>query len=126
MEHFVKYRNWYYLGTSILFVLIAASTSPLYEFNRNPDGQVYMDIGKMLFYGKSPYSELFDHKGPLIFLLYGVGYAINPGNFFGVALIEIGTIYFSLVSVVLAISPANLLPNIHVGNNAIFRQDYST
>ena len=24
MEHFVKYRNWYYLGTSILFVLIAA------------------------------------------------------------------------------------------------------
>lgn len=28
MEHFVKYRNWYYLGTSILFVLIAASTSP--------------------------------------------------------------------------------------------------
>lgn len=96
MEHFVKYRNWYYLGTSILFVLIAASTSPLYEFNRNPDGQVYMDIGKMLFYGKSPYSELFDHKGPLIFLLYGVGYAINPGNFFGVALIEIIFTYLTL------------------------------
>ncbi|WP_418168481.1 hypothetical protein, partial [Akkermansia sp.] len=31
-----------------------------------------------------------------------------------------GTIYFSLVSVVLAASPANLLPNISVSNNAIF------
>lgn len=50
----------------------------------------------MLFYGKSPYSELFDHKGPLIFLLYGVGYAINPGNFFGVALIEIIFTYLTL------------------------------
>ena len=33
---------------------------------------------------------------------------------------NIGTIYFSLVSVVLAASPANLLPNISVSNNAIF------
>ena len=37
-----------------------------------------------------------------------------------------GTIYFSLVSVVLAASPANLLPNISVSSNAIFQQDYST
>ena len=40
--------------------------------------------------------------------------------------IFIGTIYFSLVSVVLAASPANLLPNISVSSNAIFQQDYST
>ncbi|KAA3162956.1 MULTISPECIES: hypothetical protein [unclassified Akkermansia] len=36
------------------------------------------------------------------------------------------TIYFGLVSVVLAVSPVNLLPNISVSSNAIFQQDYST
>lgn len=48
------------------------------------------------------------------------------GNPFCTKAFLIGTIYFSLVSVVLAASPANLLPDISVSNNAIFQQDYST
>ena len=31
--------------------------------------------------GAVPYRDLFDHKGPLLYLLYGIGYLIDSTGF---------------------------------------------
>lgn len=63
MEHFVKYRNWYYLGTSILFVLIAASTSPCTNLIGIPMAKYIWISGKCCFTESRPtlsYSTIKD------------------------------------------------------------------
>ncbi len=73
-----------------LFFLLLFTThmSPMYFSNEWSDVNVYFTIGKSIFNGKVPYTEVFDHKGPFIFFLYGFGYLISNHSFFGMFLIE--------------------------------------
>jgi len=63
--------------------------SPFYYSNEWADANVYFNIGKAIFNGKILYTEVFDHKGPLIFFIYGLGYLISNTSFLGVFLIEL-------------------------------------
>lgn len=76
--------------------------SPLYPFNEWSDVNLYFNIGKAIFNGRTLYTEAFDHKGPLIFFIYGIGYLISNTGFFGVFLLEVlgwfllaGSAYYS-------------------------------
>jgi hypothetical protein len=62
--------------------------SPLYSFNEWPDINIYFNVGKSVFNGKTLYTEVFDHKGPLIFFIYGIGSLVSDTTFFGMYLIE--------------------------------------
>lgn len=54
----------------ILFVcLFSYSTSPLYSGYYGGDSAQFLTIGKAWMLGKIPYKEMFDHKGPFIFLV---------------------------------------------------------
>ncbi|MDH6355503.1 hypothetical protein M2132_001848 [Dysgonomonas sp. PH5-45] len=59
-----------------LLLFLCSRMSPLYDFNAWSDINVYFTIGKGWMNGLLPYRDLFDHKGPLIFLIYGIGYLI--------------------------------------------------
>lgn len=39
--------------------------------------------------GLVPYVDFADSKGPLLWLVYGIGYLISPNSFFGMYLLEI-------------------------------------
>ena len=55
---------------SALFVLIMSySTSPLYPYYFGGDSAQFQTIGKGWSKGMIPYKDMFDHKGPIIFLL---------------------------------------------------------
>lgn len=73
---------------SFLLLFFCSKMSPLYPFNEWDDINLYFTIGKGLFNGKIVYSELFDHKGPLIFFIYGIAYLISNTTFFGMYIIE--------------------------------------
>ena len=73
---------------SFLLLFFCSKMSPLYPFNEWDDINLYFTIGKGLFNGKIIYSELFDHKGPLIFFIYGIAYLISNTTFFGMYIIE--------------------------------------
>ena len=62
---------------AILFLL--SPYSPLYHSIFNTDQVCYRIMGTGLVAGKIPYRDLFDHKGPVAFFLYGLGYLIS-GN----------------------------------------------
>ncbi len=76
--------------------------SPLYPINTWCDVNIYFNVGKAMFNGRTLYAEAFDHKGPIIFFIYGLGYLISNTSFFGMFIIQliawfimVSAIYFS-------------------------------
>ena len=71
-----------------LALLIATTSSPLYAANFWTDTNIYFTIGRGMTRGLMPYRDLFDHKGPLVFMLYALGAAISDTSFIGVFILE--------------------------------------
>lgn len=57
--------------------------------NEWSDANIYFNVGKCIFNGRTLYAEAFDHKGPLIFFIYGLGYLISNTTFHGVFIFEL-------------------------------------
>jgi hypothetical protein len=71
-------------------------SSPLYYTNTWDDVNAYFTMGKGLFGGKVIYRDLFDHKGPLVYFLFGIGSLISNKSFFGVYILEVVSLAVSL------------------------------
>lgn len=84
---------------SFLFVFFCSKCSPLYYFNEYCDPHIYFSVGKGLFNDKVLYRDIFDHKGPLIFLLYGIAYNISNADFTGVFVLESLSLFITLLYV---------------------------
>ena len=70
----------------------AASLLRLYPGNARPpiqDSSAFLYIGKRMAEGKLPYQDLFDHKGPLLYLIQRVGIGLTPDSYCGVWLLEL-------------------------------------
>ena len=74
---------------AILALLFASTASPLYATNFWTDTNIYFTIGRGMLKGLMPYRDLFDHKGPLLYALYGAGAALCSRGFFGVWVLEV-------------------------------------
>ena len=79
----------YCITLSFLFLMICSESSFLYPMNDWVDGNCFFTMGKSMFQGKVLYVDLFDQKGPLLFLYYGIASLISYTTFFGVFLIEV-------------------------------------
>ena len=76
------------VGASALFMLLFAyNTSPISEYI-GVDSGMYLVMGKAMAHGKTLYSGLFDHKGPIIFIFNMLGQLLNDGTI-GVWLTEL-------------------------------------
>lgn len=102
MEHIKKQKfNWIYvlfLMAAALFVcFFSTSTSPLYA-GYGSDSAIFQVIGKYWAEGVVPYTELFDHKGPYIFLVDAIGYGIT-GDKIGLVMVQILNLFITLVGI---------------------------
>lgn len=77
------------LIVSILILLICSKNSLLYPYNDWVDGHAFFTMGKGMFNGKVPYKDLFEQKGPLLYLIYGIGYLISHDTFLGIYILEV-------------------------------------
>ena len=59
--------------------LFTESTSPLFS-GWGYDSAMFQTMGKYWAEGYLPYVDLYDHKGPMIFFLNALGYALNGRN----------------------------------------------
>lgn len=73
---------------AFILLFFCSKMSPLYPFNEWSDVNLYFNMGKSIFNGRVMYTEAFDHKGPLIFIIYGFGYLISNTSFVGIYIIE--------------------------------------
>lgn len=87
------------LFLSLLFLLIATKSSPLYPFNDWVDANSAFTMGKGMMNGKIIYRDLFVPKGPLWYFLFGLAYLISNTSFLGVFILEVVSfsvfLYFS-------------------------------
>lgn len=87
---------WLLLAYAIVLITFCSTFSPIFGFNNWPDINVYHNIGKAMMNGQILYKDIFDHKGPCVFLLYGFA-SLFPGKYFiGAFLFEIVFLFVSL------------------------------
>ena len=67
------------LALAVLFALVYyAFTTPLGP-SIGSDNAIYMTMGTALKNGYAPYTEIFDHKGPLVFILQAIPQILSGG-----------------------------------------------
>lgn len=85
-------RSLWCLGTAALVLALCSKTSPLYAFNDWMDANIFFTMGKSMFSGKVLYRDVFDHKGPVLYLLYGLGWLLDRTGFTGIFVLEIASL----------------------------------
>ena len=101
----------YSRASTVIFLLIVSAavitlcskSSPLYPLNDWVDSNCFFTVGKSMLNGKVIYRDIYEQKGPLLYMIHAVAYLISNTSFLGVWLIEIaacfGFMYFSYKSV---------------------------
>lgn len=78
--------------------LFSTTTSPLYEgwrFWYGGDSAIFQEMGLCILYGKTPYVDFFDHKGPLLFFPQALGLLISKQ--WGIMLLQTIILTISLI-----------------------------
>ena len=83
--------------TAVGAMLLCTKSSPLYPINDWLDANAFFTVGKGMFNGMVPYRDLYDHKGPILYVLHGIAWMISNKDFFGVWILEIIACYFLLL-----------------------------
>jgi len=95
--------NWLTYGilllAAVLFVfLFSCTTSPLYEhhpFWFHGDSGIFQEMGVCLAQGGTPYVDLFDHKGPMLWFIQALGIWCSPR--WGIMVLQSLSLFLTLV-----------------------------
>lgn len=66
-------------------------TSPAYYFDVSPDNNAFFTVGKAMMHGIVPYKDIFEQKGPDVYLLHGLAYLVSHRSFTLIFVYEIAT-----------------------------------
>ncbi len=80
-------------------LLLCSKSSPLYPINDWEDANAYLSAGKGILAGRVMYRDLYEHKGPLIYMLHALCALISPSGFLGVFFMEIAAVGLFLMAV---------------------------
>ena len=75
--------------TAFFILMICSRSSFLYPCNDWNDANSYFTMGKAMMNGQVIYRDLYDQKGPYLYLLYGFAYLLSNDSFAGVFVFEI-------------------------------------
>ncbi len=82
---------------AFLVITLASKNSFLYRFNDWWDANAFMSVGKSWIKGLIPYRDLFEQKGPILYLLYAISAGISNTSFIGVYILEIINLTITLI-----------------------------
>lgn len=75
--------------TAVTVLLFTTRSSVLFVCNNWDDANSYFTMGKGMMNGLVIYRDLYDQKGPFLYLMYGLAYLISRKTFLGVFLFEV-------------------------------------
>lgn len=94
----MKIFKKYYIYIIFMFIAIGIcmrlTASPLFNY-MGIDGSVFLYTARGITNGKIVYSQMFDHKGPLIYLINFIA-TIADNDFLGIWIIEIITLFIDM------------------------------
>lgn len=98
----ISYKNTavflFCIITAFLLLMICSRSSFLYPCNDWNDANSYFTMGKAMMNGQIIYRDLYDQKGPYLYLFYGLAYLMHHTSFAGVFVLEIIAVAFFLFS----------------------------
>lgn len=80
---------WYCLIIAGAVLSIATKSSFLYPLNDWVDSNCFYTVGKSMVHGKVPYRDIYEQKGPLLYIIHAFGYLLTPHTFTGVYVFEV-------------------------------------
>ncbi len=84
-----------FIGFCGLLISMACSNDPFDVGNMYTDSAVYNYIGKIILSGGMPYRDVFDHKGPVLYLINALGQYLSED--YGVWVLEFVFLTLTLV-----------------------------
>ena len=96
-EIFKQIYPYLILFVGAVLVLLTSTLSPLANIISDSDSQVYVFCAEQILSGKIMYKDIFDHKGPLLYLLNIIGLLIGGGKNIGIWLVEIVSLFVALI-----------------------------
>lgn len=91
-------QNIYYILIFVIVTILAIlglSSSPLNKGVIQNDSAVFQIMGRGMLEGQVMYKDLFDHKGPVMYVINAIAYLINPQ----IGLFIIETLFISIGAV---------------------------
>lgn len=76
-------------GLSFILLLLCSRCSFLYPFNGWDDFNSFYTMASGWANGLIPYRDLFEQKGPFLYIIFMIGYFISPGKFSGIFILEV-------------------------------------
>lgn len=96
---------------ALISLLLAAGYMLIFAYNNTPlgaaigsDNAMYLTMGTALARGSAPYTEIFDHKGPLLFLLQMLPQAVSGGYSLTAVFIQETLVLFACLMMMRAIA----------------------
>ncbi len=86
----------FFILAAVFTVTICSKSSPIYPLNDWDDPNCFFTVGKAMANGKILYKDIFEQKGPLLYMLHMLAYQISAKTFLGVYFIEIISCFFFL------------------------------
>lgn len=105
-DKYKKSSKWSLVLTVIFCLALALligtkfDTAPVSSDYTGADSSVFIYIGKGMHEGKTPYVDLFDHKGPVLYFIQFLGLALTPDSYLGIWLIEVLAMAMSLFFII--------------------------
>lgn len=89
-----SHERWSTVAVAVLIVAVLVTSwfsvfDPIIGVAPDRDSGIFLYIGQQLLQGLRLYRDLFDDKGPLLYLLNAVGLAIGGGSMWGVYLLNL-------------------------------------
>lgn len=80
-----------------LFVLLQSPLAPFANKVTGTDSSVFIYSAMEILHGKLIYKEIFDHKGPLIYIINIIGLKILNGNLTGIWIMEVISLLIAML-----------------------------
>lgn len=77
------------LITAVAAITICSKSSPIYPLNDWVDSNCFMTVGKSMLRGVVPYRDLYEQKGPLLYMLHALAAMVSETTFIGAYFLEI-------------------------------------
>ena len=97
LHNFLTY-GLLFLAAFLFAFLFSCTTSPLYEhhpFWFHGDSGIFQEMGVCLVQGGTPYVDLFDHKGPILWFIQALGIWISPR--WGIMILQSLSLFCTLI-----------------------------
>ena len=88
-SHSAFFEPLIFFVCAFIVITVCSKCSVLYPLNDWDDANCFFTVGKAMMNGKVLYRDIFEQKGPVLYMLHGIAWEISHTTFIGIYFLEI-------------------------------------